>query len=307
MLNAKEIVDTSLATIDELHLTEIAKKNVTVDILRLDKIHPVISGNKWFKLKYYLQDAVRLKKSIITFGGAYSNHIIATAFAAKELSLPSLGIIRGEEPYKLSPTLIKAKEYGMQLEFIARNQYLKKNDRNFITDFGLRYTETLIIPEGGSGINGIRGSSEIMSLVNADKYTHIACAVGTATTFSGIANATSSTQKMIGICVLKGMLNLLQDDVPFLNNPEKIPDCYINYDYHFGGYAKKNNELFYFMNWLFDKTRIPTDFVYTAKLFYGIIDLLRKDYFPHHSSLLIIHSGGLQGNNSLPQATLNFN
>jgi 1-aminocyclopropane-1-carboxylate deaminase len=307
MLNEKEIIAINLATIDELHLPEFEEKKLSVDILRLDKIHPVISGNKWFKLKYYLEDAVQQKKSIITFGGAYSNHIIATAFAANQLNLQSIGIIRGEESKHLSHTLFLAKKCRMKLAFISRNEYVKKNNDDFISGLQLTYPNSIVIPEGGAGLKGIRGSEKIMKLVKNNYYTHILCAVGTATTFLGLANASDLAQKIVGICVLKGMSDLLNENKKFLNDPEKINNCFVSYDYHFEGYAKKNNELLNFMNLLSDKTKIPTDFVYTGKLFYGAFDLIKKDFFPRASKLLIIHSGGLQGNDSLPAGTLNFN
>jgi 1-aminocyclopropane-1-carboxylate deaminase/D-cysteine desulfhydrase-like pyridoxal-dependent ACC family enzyme len=307
MLNEKEIIDIDLATIDELHLPEFAEKNLSVDVLRLDKIHPIISGNKWFKLKYYLRGAVQQKRSIITFGGAYSNHIIATAHAAKQLNLPSIGIIRGEESKQLSHTLILAKKYGMRLIFISRNEYLKKNNDDFISGLKITYPNSIIIPEGGAGIEGIHGSEEIMKLIKNNDYTHILCAVGTATTFLGLANASNFDQKIIGISALNGMNDLLTENKIFLKDPGKINNCSIIYVYHFGGYAKKNNELFDFMNLFFKKTKIPTDFVYTGKLFYAAFDLIRKNFFPEKSKLLIIHSGGSQGNDSLPTGTLNFN
>jgi 1-aminocyclopropane-1-carboxylate deaminase/D-cysteine desulfhydrase-like pyridoxal-dependent ACC family enzyme len=306
MLNKKEIIDIALATIDELHLPEFAEKKLRVDVLRLDKIHPIISGNKWFKLKYYLEDAVQQKKSIITFGGAYSNHIIATAYAAKQLNLPSIGIIRGEESKQLSHTLILAKKYGMKLIFIPRNEYLKKSNDDFISGLQITYPNSLIISEGGAGPKGIQGSGEIMKLIKNNYYTHILCVIGTAATFLGFANASDFAQKIIGISVLKGMSDLLDENKKFLNDPEKINNCFISYDYHFGGYAKKNKELFDFMNLLYTKTKIKTDFVYTGKLFYAAFDLVKKDFFPHDSKLLVIHSGGLQGNNSLPTGTLKF-
>jgi 1-aminocyclopropane-1-carboxylate deaminase len=258
--------------------------------------------------KYYLQEAAEKKcKTIITFGGAYSNHIIATAFAAKEFRLKSIGIIRGEEPNQLSHTLILAKEYGMDLIFISRSEYSKKDDDDFINDLQLKYSGSLIIPEGGAGINGIIGSGEIFNLTNGNEYAHILCAVGTATTFLGLANAGNLNQQIIGICVLKGMNDLLQQKQSFLKDKKQINNCYINYDYHFGGYAKMNDELFHFMNSFYNKTGIATDFVYTGKLFYAVFDLIKKDFFPPESKLLIIHSGGLQGNDSLPKGTLNFN
>ena len=283
-------------------------KIYTQNVLRLDKIHPIISGNKWFKLKYYLHEAVEKKcKTIITFGGAYSNHIIAAAYAAKELKLQSIGMIRGEEPNQLSHTLVLTKEYGMELIFIPRNKYSQKDDDDFINDLQIKYPSSLIIPEGGAGKKGIAGSSDILKLTNGNAYTHILCAVGTATTFLGLANAANPNQKIIGVCVLKGMNDMLLEKIFFLKDEKRINNCHINYDYHFGGYAKMNDELFGFMNSFYDKTGIATDFVYTGKLFYAAFDLIKKDFFPDGSKLLIIHSGGLQGNDSLPKGTLNFN
>jgi len=307
MLMENEMVDIQQATIDRIDLPEITGKKIRVDVLRLDKIHPVLSGNKWFKLKYYLLDALQEKKPVITFGGAFSNHILATAYTAHKLNLPSTGIIRGEESASLSHTLLMAKELGMKLKFIPRNEYVKISNENFTGDLELMYPGSLIIPEGGAGYPGIRGAGEIMHLVNADQYSHIACAVGSATTFSGLAQVSTPGQTTLGICVLKGMDDWSAGITSLLEKTGKLRHCQINNDYHFGGYAKKNKELFHFMNCLYDKTRIPTDFVYTAKLFYAVFDLIRKNHFALGSKVLIVHSGGLQGNNSLPDKTLNFN
>ena len=165
------------------------------------------------------------------------------------------------------------------LIFISRNKYSQKDNEDFINDLQLKYPGSLIIPEGGSGINGITGSAEILKLTNGNAYTHILCAVGTATTFLGLANAADLNQQIIGICVLKGMNDLLQQKKNFLKDEKRINNCYINYDYHFGGYAKMNDELFGFMNLFYNKTGIPTDFVYTGKLFYAAFDLDQKRFF----------------------------
>ncbi len=304
MLNTKEIIDINLATIDQLQLPELTEKNIKADVLRLDKIHPIISGNKWFKLKYYLDDAVDRKIStIITFGGAYSNHIIATAFAAREYGMKSIGIIRGEEAQILSATLKSAKEYGMKLQFISRADYAKKDNEDILNEL---HPNSLMIPEGGAGIKGIEGSAEILAVANSNEYTHILCAAGTATTFIGLANGSNTSQEIIGISVLKGISDLLEKNSHYLAQPEKINYCKIITAYDFGGYGKKNTELFKFMNLFYERTGIRTDFVYTGKLFYGAFDLIKNDFFAAGSKLLIIHSGGLQGNDSLPEGTLNF-
>ncbi len=295
------------AIIESLHLKELNEKNIQADVLRLDRIHHVISGNKWFKLKYYLEEAVGKKHtSVLTFGGAYSNHIIATAFAAKMCGLKSIGIIRGEEPKVLSHTLTDAKNYGMQIEFISRDEYKTKTEEFFLNELRKKIPDCYIIPEGGEGLLGVKGSSEILDAVKQNDYSHILCAIGTGTMFAGIVNASSAHQKIIGFPILKGIKNLSTEVHQYINS-EKESCIEINNDYHFGGYAKKNDELIKFMNSFYQQTKISSDFVYTGKLFYGMIDLLQKNHFASGSKLLIIHSGGLQGNSSLAEGTLLFN
>ncbi len=336
---------------------------LSADVLRLDKIHPVISGNKWFKLKYHLSSAkAGSHASILTFGGAWSNHIIAAAFAAAQYDLSSIGIIRGERPPQLSATLEAAAGYGMQLEFISRQQYAAKNDASFLQQLYNRFPDTYIVPEGGSGPIGIRGTAEILRDFPSSDYTHILCAIGTGATFLGLATASSAHQQLIGIPVLKGLDTLealfasaLPFDVPdhsnplpvdntelsiplppeaIRNNPADNPPssynrpasdprsirpfpssllsseaqsrCMLLPDYHFGGYARHPDKLLTFMNDLYRQTGIPTDIVYTSKLFFAFYDLVQQHYFPAHSRILLIHSGGLQGNQSLVPGTLIF-
>jgi 1-aminocyclopropane-1-carboxylate deaminase/D-cysteine desulfhydrase-like pyridoxal-dependent ACC family enzyme len=306
LLSNEKIIDESLATPDSLQLNVLNEKNIKADVLRLDKIHSVVSGNKWFKLKYYLQEAVEKKHhTLITFGGAYSNHIIVVAYTANAAGLKSAGIIRGEKPKILSHTLQDAEKYGMQLMFTSREKYAQKNDANFLNELLGKFPSALIIPEGGGGTNGIKGSSEILSLLNTNSYTHIICAIGTGTMFCGLTNSLLIHQKLIGINALKTTEDLLMQFKKNIDSA-KISCCEIMYGYHFGGYAKKNNALVEFMNMFYTQTSIPTDFVYTAKLFYAMIDLVKKDFFPAQSKLLIIHSGGLQGNRSMPEGELIF-
>ena len=269
-----------------------------VSVLRLDKIHPVISGNKWFKLRYYLEDAkAKGKKSILTFGGAWSNHIIATAMAGKMNGFNTVGIIRGEESPDLSPTLLNARAQGMQLVFIPRNEY---SEKNIPAEF--RNDQHYIIHEGGYGELGAAGAATILEGLT-ENYTHFCCAVGTGTTAAGIANAAKGN-RVIAISVLKnnhslnGMIEALL--APGVAAPELL------HDYHFGGYSKYQPSLLQFMNELYQHTQIPTDFVYTGKLFYAVRDLIQKNFFPSESRILLIHSGGLQGNLSLRKGTLMF-
>ncbi|MBL7745038.1 MAG: pyridoxal-phosphate dependent enzyme [Chitinophagaceae bacterium] len=274
-------------------------KDIEVSVLRLDKIHPVISGNKWFKLRYYLQEAKEQKKKrIITFGGAYSNHIVATAATCKMSDLEAAGIIRGEEPPSYSHTLLKAKEYGMQLHFTSREEYHhKKVPAELLND------ESYLICEGGFGEKGAEGAATILDHTKND-FTHYCCAVGTGTMMAGLIKAALPDQKVTGVSVMKNNYELA-DNVRSLTN-EKNKEWEIIHDYHFGGYAKYQPALIGFMNEFYRQTHIPSDFVYTGKLFYAISDLAQKHFFPAGSRLLIIHSGGLQGNISLKKGTLIF-
>ncbi len=289
-----QIPDTGKITTDEIQAPLLQNKKVELDVLRLDKIHPVISGNKWFKLKYHLDNYNAANfKGILTFGGAWSNHIVATACACYLQKINCVGIIRGEKPVQLSSTLTEAMKYGMDLKFVSRESYSQRNSDEFFGSTQKEFPGFYIIPEGGAGMEGEKGASEILQHTNGKKYTHIVCAVGTGTMFNGLVSSASINQEVIGIIVLKGW-EQDKDRRKFF------------YDYHFGGYAKYDNTLIDFMNDLFRRTNIPTDFVYTGKLAYAIFDLIKKDYFAPASKILMIHSGGLQGNSSLQKGSLNF-
>jgi 1-aminocyclopropane-1-carboxylate deaminase len=283
-------------TIDAIHPSFLEGKNIELSVLRLDKIHPEISGNKWFKL----EDAKRqTKKNIVTFGGAWSNHIAATAAICKFEGLGSVGIIRGEKPAKLSATLLQAAEAGMRLVFTSRGHY-----RNKEIPEELLLPENYIIPEGGFGQKGAAGAAAIADCYNQQIYTHIFCACGTGTTLAGIVNASIPGPQIIGVSVLKNNKVLEQDVKNLLIQPEA--DFSILHDYHFGGYAKKTDTLINFMNDFYEQTGIPSDFVYTGKLFFGIDCLIASQTIPSGSSILAIHTGGLQGNLSLKNGMLIF-
>lgn len=299
----ENIVNLQAITTDSVQLPLIGNAGITLDVLRLDRIDPVISGNKWFKLQYYLAGALAAgKKNLITFGGPYSNHIIATACAAAKAGLSSTGIIRGERPARLSHTLQDALHWGMQLVFIPREQYRQKNSQAFIEQLLHEYADAAVIPEGGGGELGVKGAAGIMEIPGLTAYTHLLCAVGTGTLLSGLALAAAPHQQVTGISVLKGFGNQYPATLP----ETAWKNTGIAGNYHFGGYAKKNGILIDFMNDWYLQTGIPSDFVYTGKLFFGVMDLIAKGYFPEKSRLLAIHSGGLQGNHSLPAKTLVF-
>lgn len=274
-----------------------------VDILRLDLLHPVVSGNKWFKLQYYLKEALATNQNkIATFGGAYSNHIVATAFVAKERGLQSMGFIRGEMNGDLTPTLIQARNYGMQLLFIDRDRY--RNKEQIIKEWDQRGIYWIM--EGGYGIAGARGAAEILTIFDTSKYTHILCAVGTGTMMAGLIKGAKTHQQVIGISALKNHFQL-ENEVRLLLNPlENQPSFSLLHDYHFGGYAKHPAELTAFMKTTWQTEQLPTDIVYTSKLLFAAKDLIKKNYFPPESKLLLIHSGGLQGNHSLLPDSLPF-
>jgi 1-aminocyclopropane-1-carboxylate deaminase len=261
-------------------------------VLRLDRLHPQVSGNKWFKLQYYLEAALAAGKgTLLSFGGAYSNHIIATAVAAKLSGLHSIGIIRGEAPAKLSHTLLAAREAGMEL---------REKDEELINSIIGQRNDVYRIPEGGYGPAGAKGAAMILAGVEKDLYTHICCATGTGTTLAGIINSLQPAQQAIGFPVLKGNHDL-EDKVRAL-----LADFTLEGSYHFGGYARHTPALTDFMNKWYLSFGIPSDFVYTGKLFFGIDDKIKKGQFTPGSRLLAIHTGGLQGNLSLPAGTLLF-
>lgn len=276
---------------------------LSIDVLRTDLLHPVVSGNKWFKLKYYIEDA-KLKgySKIATFGGAFSNHIVASAFAAHEAALQITGIIRGEqENIHTSPTLQQAQAYGMQFYFVSRNAY---RDKELIKN---NFKDYYIINEGGYGKLGAKGAGEMLTeMHHFEIYNYIILAVGSGTTMAGIINAAHHHQKVIGVSVMKNNYSLESEMRSLLNTTSYNKKYELLHDYHFGGYAKKSDELVNFMNIFYKETTIPTDFVYTAKVAFALKDLISNDVFNPHTKILFIHTGGLQGNRSIPNDKLIF-
>ncbi len=260
-----------------------SEKGIEVSVLRLDLIHPQISGNKWFKLKYNLEEAKkRGVDTILTFGGAFSNHIHATAVACNQFGFKSIGVIRGEKESESNSTLSEAKKYGMELHFVSREDYKLKNEEDFISELKNKFGNFYLIPEGGDNLLGEKGCEEILPKEN--DFDVIFCACGTGTTFNGISKSLKPNQKLYGISVLKGE--------PF----GKLANSEILTEYHFGGYAKHTEQLLNFKSKFERESNIPLDYVYTAKLFFAIQDLISKNRISNNSKVLIIHSGGLQGN-----------
>lgn len=269
------------------------ERNIEVTIKREDLIHPFVSGNKFRKLKYNLLQAKKEEYgTLLTFGGAFSNHIAAVAYAGKENGFSTIGIIRGEElsdKINENPTLQFAKDCGMQLEFVTREAYRLKSETAFIEQLEEQFGTFFLIPEGGTNTLAIKGCEEILTTTDK-KFDYICCAVGTGGTISGIINSLEPHQKVLGFPALKG--DFLKDEI---RNFATNENWELITDYHFGGYGKITEELVAFINMFYEKYQIPLDPVYTGKMVFGVIDLITKDYFPKDSKILMIHTGGIQG------------
>lgn len=272
---------------------KLSRNKVSVFIRREDLIHPFISGNKFRKLKYnLLQAKSENKETFLTFGGAFSNHIAAAAYAGKEYGFKTIGIIRGDElESKISenPTLQFAQECGMQFKFVTREDYRHKTEVEFISNLKQEFGDFYLVPEGGTNEFAIKGCEEILTKEDAE-FDFICCAVGTGGTISGIINSLLPHQKVLGFPALKG--DFLKEDIRKFARNENWE---VITDYHFGGYGKVNPELIAFINQFYDENQIPLDPIYTGKMVFGVMDLIEKNYFPENSKILLIHTGGLQG------------
>jgi len=256
-------------------------------------IHTFISGNKYRKLKYNLEKAKDLKNdTILSFGGAYSNHIAATAYAGKFYGFRTVGIIRGEElvdKVDSNPTLKFAKGCGMQFKFVDRETYRHKTEVDFVDSLKAEFGDFYLVPEGGTNLLAVRGCEEILNKNDSD-FDVICCSIGTGGTISGVINASKSHQKILGFPALKG--DFIREDIRKFATKDNWD---LITDYHFGGYGKIKPELIAFINDFKKRYNIPLDPVYTGKMMYGIFDLIEKRFFPKDSKILAIHTGGLQG------------
>ena len=296
-------------------------KNFSLDVLRLDLLHPLYGGNKYFKLKYNIESVVLGRAStplrlaqdrrlsmtvpaVLTFGGAHSNHIYSTAAYCNEQNIKSIGVIRGEETMlSKSPTLQFAKEQGMHLYFISREKYKGKADADFVEELKKQFGDFYLIPEGGNNEEGIKGCIEILD--DVPFYDYVFCACGTACTYTGILASAKPSQKVIGISVLKGENELIEDVntnaerfkfekiAPYTSG--QINKSTILNNYHFGGYAKHTQQLLDFKRKFEKENEISLDYVYTSKLLYAVYDLIDKGLMEPNKSSLIVHSGGQKG------------
>jgi 1-aminocyclopropane-1-carboxylate deaminase len=280
---------------------------LVINIKRLDQLHPTVNGNKYYKLKYNIEKTLQLPhKTMLTFGGAHSNHIHATAAAGKLFGFKTIGIIRGEElenDLLHSSTLAFAKSCGMQLEFVTRSAYAEKETEDFKGWLHEQYGSFHLVPEGGSNFLGVNGCLEILSEEDKENYDIVTCACGTAATLAGIVLTLQPHQKALGFSVLKNG-TWLKDEVIkhiqyFLMDTELANEYADKFEiitpYDFGGYAKSNPKLIDFIIDFEKKYGVPLDQVYTGKMMYGLVDLIQKNEFANNQRILAIHTGGLQG------------
>ncbi len=278
---------------------------IQVGMLRLDGLHPDVSGNKLFKIFFYLQQAVQESKSVITFGGHFSNHLAAVSYACNKAAIPATAIIRGELTSEPSPTLQFCQQQNMRLIYVNRVNYTflqkQENYEHVVKLAG----DGVIIPEGGYGKKGVQGAAFICKHPAITNATHICVSVGSATTLAGILTAAKPGQKILAFPAIKNMSDIplrLNELAPGISqNPIEIIT-----GYHFGGFAKYDPLLIHFMNNFYEETAIPLDVVYTSKMMFGIRDLIRQHYFPPGANIIALHTGGLQGNKGLPPGTLQY-
>lgn len=291
-------LENKYSRIQKIRFSEIENRGVSLFIKREDELHPFISGNKYRKLKYNLAEAAKLQKSaLLTFGGAFSNHIAAAAAAGFSYNFKTIGIIRGNElannlseTIQNNPTLKFASEHNMQFEFVSRAVYRDKTSKEFIASLQEKFGDFYLVPEGGTNYFAVKGCEEILAEEDA-KYDVVCCAVGTGSTISGIINSLKNHQKAIGFPALKG--DFLQHEIK--KYILKKDNWSLNTNYHFGGYAKVSEELIIFINKFKKETNIPLDPVYTGKMIFGIVDLIKIGFFKNGTKILAIHTGGLQG------------
>lgn len=265
---------------------------MSLSVKREDLIHPEISGNKWRKLKYNLLALNELEEStVLTFGGAYSNHIRATAAAGKYYKIKTIGIIRGDELKVDNPTLIAAQKDGMELLFVSRAEYKLKENGPAVQQLVRENSQIMILPEGGANEKGVLGCSEIVENVEGFDVCAVAC--GTGGTLAGMINARSSIKQMIGFPALKGA-EFLQDEIKSWISEEAKVEWTLNHNFHFGGYGKYSDELLTFIRWFYQTFDIKLDPVYTGKMMFGIWELIKAGTF-NNQNILAIHTGGLQG------------
>lgn len=289
------LIPNSIAT-EILHHPLWENQGIELSIKRLDQVHAQASGNKFYKLKYNLEEAKKQgKTTLLTFGGAYSNHIYATAAAAEYAGFKSIGIIRGEETLPLNPTLGAAQSHGMELHYLNRSVYRNKKEEAFIENLKKELGDFYLVPEGGTNALAVKGTAEIMTEADAG-YSHICTSIGTGGTFSGLARSIDPEQVLIGFSSLKG--DFIHEEIYSLLTQFQIHPkgkIEIMNQYHFGGYGKHNEELLDFIRWFYQEFQIPLDPVYTGKMVFGVLNQIKNRSIPAGAKVLLLHTGGIQG------------
>tara|TARA_A100000171_G_scaffold51398_2_gene65588 strand:+ start:68 stop:967 length:900 start_codon:yes stop_codon:yes gene_type:complete len=283
--------------IQEIHNSLFEKKGIRVLVKRDDLNHSVISGNKFRKLKYNLEQAkAEERNTLLTFGGAFSNHIYAVAGAGKTFGFKTIGVIRGEAHEKLNPTLAFAKAQGMHLHYMDRETYRRKDEREVLKQLEKQFGNYYMLPEGGTNELAVKGCEEVITEIDQG-FDIITCPVGTGGTLSGLISGLNGQKKVLGFSSLKG--NFLQNEVEQLlltYSASTYANWVVNSEYHFGGYAKVKPDLISFILEFEDTYDIPLEPIYTGKMFYGLFDLIDKDFFEKGTTIMALHTGGLQGN-----------
>lgn len=281
---------------------------VSLQVLRLDSFCPEMSGNKFFKLKYNILHAIEHGyHQLLSFGGAYSNHIHALAMAGKIAGLKTIGIIRGERTEPLNPTLKDAEEAGMTLYFVSREEYRRRNDQAYLDEISQKYGSSMLIPEGGSNLRGMQGCREIVDHIHhhiGTEYDYVVLPCGTAATMAGIVAAVPEGKKVVGVSVLKAGDSLAREVSRFLADMG-VDDkglWQIEQAYHCGGYARLSRNLCDFVSDFERKHQIALDHVYTGKCFFGLFDLIGKKAIPEGARVVAIHTGGMQGERGMQAA-----
>ena len=300
------IFNTQKSTLQAIEIPELVQRGIKLYVKRDDLIHDEVSGNKWRKLKYNIEQVYQGKfEGVFTFGGAFSNHLVATASACNQLGLKSIGFVRGNElTINSNDTLKRCYELGMELRFLSREEYALRNDKQYIHEIQSENLGFYPIPEGGSNYLGVIGCQEIVKEIEIE-IDHLFIAQGTTTTSCGVLMGKNSHTQLHVIPVLKGfhsketMVDILKYallDEDYAN--ELVDDVIVHSEYHFGGYGKYTDELIHFIKDIYSGYQLPLDFVYTGKAFYGMLEELRSDNYDNQT-VVFIHTGGLQGNGEL--------
>ncbi|MBT8145690.1 MAG: pyridoxal-phosphate dependent enzyme [Gammaproteobacteria bacterium] len=290
-------------TLDSIDDAFLGRFGVRMDVLRLDRIHPLLNGNKWFKLRLNLQEALRQGHNrLLSFGGAYSNHLRALSAAARLAGMQSVGVVRGEIVEPLNPVLAFARQQGMELHAVSRSDYRHKYEPEFIDRLAERFGDFYLIPEGGSNRQGVEGCGEILDLLGPDLMapdagqTILAVACGTGATLAGLIRGAQERDlavECLGVAVLKGAGFLSKEVEKWLEPANERANWQLHIDHHCGGYARSTPALLEFIDKFAKRTGIPLEPVYTGKLVYALYQLIERGEIAKGSRVIWLHTGGI--------------